>query len=305
MNFAQLMAFEAVAKNCSITKAAQLLRVTQPSVSKHLKNLEQTYRVALFERNAGAMELTEEGRIFLRRVSGILLHLEKLKEELSPAANLVKSEPLKVAGSYAASALLLPSVLASFKRKHRETPIILRTGSTKNVKSMLLNSEVEIALLNQSAGNPNLAAEAFREERLVMFAAPNHPLVKKKEVTLSDLNNVSFVTTGGKGRVSTTEKILKRVRHRGLRARVAIRCGTPEAVKAIVRKGIGVGILFRDTVIPEIRKKAFKPINFPGVRLIGRSYIVYYKNRPLSTNAREFLSLLRRKADKVRQPALH
>ena len=64
MNFAQLMAFEAVAKNGTITKAAQLLRVSQPSVSKHLKNLEETYRVALFERNGGVMELTEEGVFF-------------------------------------------------------------------------------------------------------------------------------------------------------------------------------------------------------------------------------------------------
>ena len=125
MNFAQLMVFEAVAKNGTITKAAQLLRVSQPSVSKHLKDLEETYRVALFERNNGVMKLTEKKRIFLRHVSSILFHLEKLKEELSPTANLAKSEPLKVADSYTASALLLPSVIANFKRKHRETPIIL------------------------------------------------------------------------------------------------------------------------------------------------------------------------------------
>jgi len=170
---------------------------------------------------------------------------------------------------------------------------------------MLLNSEVEIALLNQSLGNPNLAAEPFREEKLIMFAAPSHPLVRKAELTLSDLNNAPFVATGGKGRASTTEKILKRFWHRGLRASVAIRCGTPEAVKAIVKNGIGVGILFQDTVIPEIRKKVFKPIKFPGLRLVGQSYIVYYKDRPLSANAREFLSLLRKKADKVRRPALN
>jgi len=60
MNFAQLKAFQAVANNGSITRAAQLLHVSQPAVSKHLKKLEEVYGVKLFERNAGAAELTDE-----------------------------------------------------------------------------------------------------------------------------------------------------------------------------------------------------------------------------------------------------
>ncbi|HEV8344913.1 MAG TPA: LysR family transcriptional regulator [Candidatus Binatia bacterium] len=297
MNFTQLMAFETVARQGSITKAAQLLRVSQPSVSKHLKNLEERYRVKLFERNGGAMELTDEGRTFLRHVNAILFHLEKLQEEVKRPADLSKSDPLKVAGSYAASAHLLPSLLARFERKHRETPIILRTGSTRSVKAMLLNSEVEVAVLNASPVNPNLASEPFREEKLVMFAAPNHPLVRKKVLSLSELNKAPFVSTGGKGRASTTEQILKRFVDQGLKAKVAVRCATPEAVKAIVKNGIGVGILYNDVVTPEIRRKVFKRLELPGLRLAGKSHIVYYKDRPLSPHAREFLALLRGKAD--------
>jgi DNA-binding transcriptional LysR family regulator len=299
MTFTQLMAFAAVAKNRSITKAAQTLRVSQPSVSKHLKILEDSYGVKLFERNTGMLELTEEGRTCLRRVNGILFHLDKLKTELSPRT-FSKSAPLKIAGSYAASAVLLPSVIAIFQKNHRDTRIILRTGSTNIVKGMLLNSEVELALLNERPTNSNLAAEKFREENLLVFAAPGHPLSRKKELTLSHFNQVDLVATGGKGRLSTTEKILKLFVHQGVRAHVAIRCGTPEAVKAIVRKRIGVGILFADTVMPEIKEKIFKALKFPGLKLTGHSYIIYYKDRPLSSPAREFLVLLRQKSKKKR-----
>ncbi len=295
MNFTQLMAFETVARNGSITKAAQLLRVSQPSVSKHLKNLEANYRVKLFERYAGTMQLTDEGRILLRRVKAILFHLEKLELELNPVANSPQSEPLKIAGSSAASALLIPSALAVFKRKHRETPIVLRTGSSNNVKAMLLNSEVELALLNESPVNPNLVSEPFREEKLVVFVAPNHPMARRKNLTFSDLNGAPLVAIGGKGRASTIEKILRALPHQRSRLKIAIRCGTPEAVKAIVKKRLGVGLMFQDTVMPEIKKKVFKSLKFPGLRLTGRSYIVYY-NRPLSPNACEFLALLRKKA---------
>lgn len=298
MNLAQLTALGAVAKNGSITKAAQLLRVSQPSVSKHLKNLEQDYRIKLFERNGGVLDLTEEGRAFLRHVNIILFHIDRLNEEFNPSAKTPKSAPLKVAGSYADSSLLIPSVLATFKRKHRETPIVLRTGPTKDVKAMLLNSEVEIALLNENLDNPNLGGEPFRKEKLVMFAAPNHALARKKGLALSDLNQVTLVATGGKERATTTEKILKRLAPQGLRAKVAIRCATPEAVKAIVKKGIGVGILSKDTITPEINEKKFKLLKYPGLNLVRQSYIVYYKDRPLSSHAREFLTLLRRKAHK-------
>jgi DNA-binding transcriptional LysR family regulator len=164
------------------------------------------------------------------------------------------------------------------------------------MKGMLLKAEVELALLNERPTNPNLVAEKFREEELLVFAAPGHPLSRKKELSLAEFNQAPLVATGGKG--SSSERILKLFARRGLRAQVAIRCGTPEAVKAIVRKGIGVGILFADMVAPEIRDKIFKALKFPGLKLIGHSYIVYYKNRPPSSHTLEFLALLREKRNK-------
>src|SRR4030095_1473417 len=114
------MAFQAVANSGSITKAAQLLHVSQPSISKHIKNLEGDCGAKLFERNAGAAELTDAGSSLLRHVNSILVHLDEATKELKSPKNWTKSDPLKVARSYAASALLLPSLLVNFKSKHRE-----------------------------------------------------------------------------------------------------------------------------------------------------------------------------------------
>ena len=115
MNFTQLKAFQAVANNGSITRTPQLLHVSQPSVSKHLKNLEADYGVKLFERNAGAAELTDAGSSLLRHTNSILVHLDEATKELKSPKSWTKSDPLKVAGSYAASALLLPSLLVNFQ----------------------------------------------------------------------------------------------------------------------------------------------------------------------------------------------
>ncbi len=193
----------------------------------------------------------------MRHVNAILVHLDEATKELKSPKNWTKSDPLKVAGSYAASALLLPSLLVNFKSKHRDTSIILRSGTTRELKTMLLNSTVELALLNELPANPNFASEPFRKEKLVVFAAPSDPLARKKRLTLSDLRQAALVTTG---MASAVDKMV-----------------------------------FEDMLIQEIRNKLFKVLEIPGLALTVQSYIVYYKDRPLSPPAKDFLALLRKR----------
>src|SRR5438132_1193111 len=283
------MAFQAVANSGSITKAAQLLHVSQPSISKHVKNLGRDCGVKPFERNAGAAELTDVGSSLLRHVDAILVHLEEAKKELRSPKNFPKSDPLKVAGSYAASALLLPSLLVNFKSKHRDTSIILRSGTTREVKSMLLNSTVELALLNELPVNPEFASEPFRKEKLVVFAAPNHPLARKKRLTISDLRQAALVTTG---MASAVDKMLNHLMQEGLGAKITIQYSSPTSIKIIMKNKIGLGILFQNILIKKIRNKLFKVLEIPELALTVQSYIVYYKDRPLSPPAKDFLTLL-------------
>jgi len=228
----------------------------------------------------------------LRHANAILVHLDEASRELKSPKNLKTSGPLKIAGSYAASALVLPSLLVNFKNKQRDSSIILRTGTTREVKSMLLNSTVEIALLNELPVNPEFASEPFRKEKLVVFAAPNHPLARKKRLTISDLRQAALVTTG---MASAVDKMLNHLVQEGLGAKIAIQCGSPASVKIVVKNKIGLGILFQDMLIQEIRNKLFKVLEIPGLALTVQSYIVYYKDRPLSPPAKDFLALLRKR----------
>jgi DNA-binding transcriptional LysR family regulator len=160
---------------------------------------------------------------------------------------------------------------------------------------MLLNSTVEIALLNESPAEPNLGSEPFREEKLVLFTSPNHPLAKKERLNLSDLNGATLVAPA---KSRTADKLLRDFLYQGLRINISMHCGTQDSVKTIVKKGIGVGILFKDFVMPEISKKVFKAIEIPGLKLNVQSFIVYRKDRPLSGAAHDFLALLRKRTQK-------
>src|SRR4030095_3843874 len=94
----RLNAFVAVAKYRNITKAAQELRMTQPSISKHLKALEKHYQVKLTKKEGGKIELTDEGDVFLRYATSVLSLLEQVDSELGNFRSRQKVEPLKIGG---------------------------------------------------------------------------------------------------------------------------------------------------------------------------------------------------------------
>jgi DNA-binding transcriptional LysR family regulator len=114
---------------------------------------------------------------------------------------------------------------------------------------------------------------------------------------LSNLNGTSLVAPA---KSSTADKFMKELVHEGFRIKISMHCGTQDSVKTIVKRGVGVGILFKDFVMPECRKKVFKLINIQGLNLSLQSHIVYRKDRPLSQAAHEFLTLLRAKSQKRR-----
>jgi DNA-binding transcriptional LysR family regulator len=109
---------------------------------------------------------------------------------------------------------------------------------------------------------------------------------------------VPFVIREGKG---TTQKMLGLLRSRGLTPNVALRCASPDAVKAAVRKKTGVGILFRQLIEEDIKRKDFKVLCVAGLpKLVANSYIVYQKSKPLTVPATEFLALLRTMKGRVK-----
>ena len=127
----------------------------------------------------------------LRYASAVLTLLEQADSEFGTLRSKQSVEPLKIGGSYGASTRLLPALVARFKKQHPEIPIALRSGSSKTLEKMLLNSETEIALVHMKPANSQLCAEPFRKETLIVFVARSHPLARKKKSASPTLTSVS------------------------------------------------------------------------------------------------------------------
>ncbi|MBI4525093.1 MAG: LysR family transcriptional regulator [Deltaproteobacteria bacterium] len=307
MTYKQLLAFATVAKHFSVARAAAELGVSQPSISKHLRLLEEAHKAKLFYRgNGSGIDLTDTGQAVLHHVHAILSRLEKLEQRFNLGFSAARSGSLTVAGTYAPSAVLLPRVLASFKQHHPDVEVSLRTHFGKEIEEKVLQGKVDIAVVNRKPHSRRIAVEPYGAQRLVAFAAANDPIARKRKLTLHELAAAPLIIRGEKRVTSTTEEVLRQLRDHGLRLKIAMRCDSSEAVKAAVRERLGVGILYYDSVTVSLKRGEFKALRLPGVNLKAAMFLIYHKERPLSANAGDFVALLRAsrpRKNKSRGPA--
>ena len=292
MNLDQFTVFAAVAKHGNVTRAADELSISQPAVTKHLKLLEENYKTKLYTRGGTGIELTPAGHLFLKEVKAILSRVEGLREKLGGAA-VTRGESLTVGGSYSPSAVLLPSLLARFKKSHPQVDLNLRTDNRLNIERLILNGAVEVAVLTNPPLNHHLAIEPYRTEPLVAFVANHHPLAAKNQLTWEDLGRIGFIMRRPVGSPSLSREFIRSLKDQGVTLKAVMHCQSPEAVKVAVSRRMGVGILFKDVISDSLKKDEFRELTLPVKGLDGKSFIVYHKTRPLSPVAQDFLKLLR------------
>ena len=148
MSLNQFMVFAAVAKHRSVSRGAEELYISQPSVTQQLKLLEENYNVKLYKRSGRGIELTEAGRVFLRGVNAMLKQHEKLKQTLNTTFPAIKADSFTVGGTYSPSLSLLPSLLVIFKKRHPQRQLTLRIDNWQNIERLVLKSEVDIAVFS-------------------------------------------------------------------------------------------------------------------------------------------------------------
>ena len=147
MKLKQLEIFAAVAKHQNLTRAAELLRVSQPAVSKGLKLLEEHLNTVLHRRNGHGIQLTDEGWRFLPQVDAFLKDRDRLAKNFITGRNHERSESFVIGASYGPSASLVPSIMAVFQKNHPHIQLDLRTDNREVIEKLLLKLEIEIAVV--------------------------------------------------------------------------------------------------------------------------------------------------------------
>lgn len=228
----RLKVFSAVANRLSFTKAAAELYITQPAVSKHIQELEETYKIKLFERNGSKIALTPAGEILLKHTKNIFEIYREIDFDMSSFIN-ERQGLLRLGASNTISQYIIPPVLARFHQKQKEIKVNLVNGNTEQIENALINKEIEIGIVEGQSKNQSIKYIPFLKDELVLVCNTKNPLVKQHEISLENLKLMKFVTRErGSGTLEVIEFALKQVDVKITDLQIEMQLGSTESIKS-------------------------------------------------------------------------
>jgi DNA-binding transcriptional LysR family regulator len=213
-------------------------------------------------------------------------------ERFGIGARTGKARVLTIGGSHTPSAFLLPSLVSIFKETHPKVQVVLRCASSRDIESMVLNSEVELAFVTAPSRLPNLIYKICRADELAVFASVRYPLADRRCLDLEKLAAIPLVV---KRERSCQEAFLKCFRERGLFPNIAVECELPQMVLAAVKARAGLGILIRDAVEAELKEGGLRIIKIKDFSVAANTHVVHKKGSVLSSNAIDFLRIVNKR----------
>ncbi|KKJ77670.1 hypothetical protein WH95_04225 [Kiloniella litopenaei] len=239
MNLSQLRAFNVVAREGSLTRAAEHLSISQPAVTAHIRALEERYELSLFRRNSRGVTLTEVGEDLLK-ISAQIFALEDEAAELLSATKELRSGTCRIA---AGSPYFIVPIIAAFQKKYPEVHIGLNIGNSQKVTADLLAEKVDVALQTEWEENPLVEAIPFYRHHVVVFCCHTHPWAQsgKKQIRLSELSSQKMIWREPQ---SITRQVFEKAcQKKSLDIKPIMEIASRESLFEAVASGLGIGIV--------------------------------------------------------------
>ncbi len=237
MNYVQLKAFHSVATQGSYTKAAEVLHVTQPTLSDHVKALEQRYEIKLFERQGRGVVLTGIGRALLQ-ITRRQFSLESEAERLLSTAQGLSQGELRV---MADGPYLMVPMMAEFHRLYPNITLKLGFGNSREVLKSILELRADVGVLPDLRTDERIYAVPGIHNQLVCFVNLDHPLAKKRSITLQELAGFRLIIRESGS--NTRRQFERALKNASVSIHDTLEFGSREAVREAVAAGLGAGVV--------------------------------------------------------------
>ncbi|WP_348797155.1 LysR family transcriptional regulator [Flavobacterium adhaerens] len=270
----RLKVFFTVATRLSFTKAAAELFITQPAISKHIHELEEEYKIKLFERNGSKVTLTNAGDVLLSHTKNILEIYREIDFDMSTFHNERKGL-LRIGASTTISQYIIPPLLAHFHQKLESVKVSLLNGNTEQIENALLNKEIEIGIVEGQSKNQAIKYEQFIKDELVLVCNVNNSLVRKKELVPDDLKSLRFVMRErGSGTLEVIEYALKPFQIKIDQLQVEMQLGSTESIKAYLMSSNCVAFMSVHAISKELKNMELQIIDVDNLIIERFFYII-------------------------------
>ncbi len=284
----QLQCFSAVAKNLSYTKAAEELHLTQPAVSMQIRQLEQQAGLPLTEQFGKKIHLTEAGEEVYRYARSILQQVDEMDDVLDQLKGFSGGR-LRIATISSAN-YFTPRLLGTFYQRFPDVSVSLNVTNQKAVLQLVLENEVDMAIMGQPPDDPRIEAIAFMENPLIIVAPPDHRLATRKRIQLKELEKEIFLMReAGSGTRGAMERFF---RQQKLKLTPGMSMGSLSSIKQGVQAKLGLALLPRNAVRNELQYGHLVELKIRGLPIERHWYVVLHKGKRLSGAADQFRQLL-------------
>ena len=268
--------FLSVAKNQSFSKAANDLNISQPAVTRHIKELEEQYHTNLFERKSNKIYLTKAGEKVYNALKQIAQQYRNLDFEIGQLHNSISGE-FKIGASSTISQYVIPKVLASLHKRYPEIQIFLMNGNSLEMEKLLLNNQVDIALVENHASQSGIRYKNFLDDELIVVTGKNSVYAKREVICKDDLYQIPVVLREqGSGTLEVIKQTLSQQNIDFERLNTLIHLGSTESIKNFLLDFDGLAIVSEKAVQTELYLNTLVKLRVTGL-VISRKFRIAYK----------------------------
>lgn len=270
----RLKTFITVAKIKNFTKAGEILNLTQPAVSQHIKYLEQYYSVDLIKKQGKEISLTEEGKILYKYSKELEVLYRSLETELRNKNGIRKT--YNVGASMTIGGYVLPYILALHKRIYTYIDILLQVNNTEEIINKLLNRKLDLALIEGNFDKNKFKYKKFKDDELVLAVSPTHDFTNKSEVTIDEvLKGELILREKGSGTREILEYKLQDLGYDISSFKPYMEIGSISAIKSLVEENLGYTIISKETIKRELKLGLIKIVAIEGLEIYREFNFIY------------------------------
>ncbi len=284
MDFGQIDAFVQVSAHNSFSRAAEVLQLTQPSITARIQSLEREVGEELFERGGRGVRLTDAGLAFLPHAERILQTLVEGRDAIGEVRN-VQLGSLHLGSALTISTYVLPRILRAFHSSHSGVDVSIRTGRSEQVLAMLQADEVQVGLV-RSLFHPEVETVHLYEDEIVLAVNPGHPFAADGTASVEDAASEPIVLFD---RGSSYFGLIHGFfRQAGVVPNVAMELDSLEATKRMVEEGLGIALVPLVTIERELETGSLVKVSIVDSPPLKRPISLIYKRhrkRPRTVQA--------------------
>ena len=290
MTLRQCEAFLAVVKAGSFRRGAELLHISQPSLSQHVRELEEEFGVRLLDRLGRRVALTPAGRVVEEHARRLFATIADARDHVNELMGLQRGS-LMIGASTTPGIYVLPKVIATYRSRYPAIQVTLRIANSQLIEERIRAHEFDLGVIGGHMLGPGedcLAAGLVDE--LVLVVPPTHRWGRRRHVDLAELADVALLMREeGSATRAVTERAL---RQHGVRFSVAMELGHVEAIKQAVMAGLGVAFLSTHAIRAEAAAARLHVVRLRGVEVRRHFHVIHGLGRRIPATAQALLDLL-------------